>query len=80
MSQDLRQAYDGDANVLTSPIQSISATHVTFTNVPVGSGYTIKAWRCAASNPKSGTLTNQTVNAPTTNINLVFSTNTCPLP
>jgi prepilin-type N-terminal cleavage/methylation domain-containing protein len=29
MSQDLRQAYDGDANVLTSPIESMSATQVT---------------------------------------------------
>lgn len=30
VSQDLRQVYDGDDNVATSPIQSMSATQVTF--------------------------------------------------
>lgn len=29
-AQDLRQAYDGDANVATSPIESISPTQITF--------------------------------------------------
>lgn len=29
-AQDLRQAYDGDANLATSPIESISATQITF--------------------------------------------------
>jgi prepilin-type N-terminal cleavage/methylation domain-containing protein len=30
LTQDLRQAYDGDANITTSPIQSISSTQITF--------------------------------------------------
>jgi prepilin-type N-terminal cleavage/methylation domain-containing protein len=30
LTQDLRQVYDGDGNVATSPIESISATQVTF--------------------------------------------------
>jgi prepilin-type N-terminal cleavage/methylation domain-containing protein len=57
-----------------------SSGNATFSNVPVGTGYTIKAYNCSVSNPKSGTLTAQTVNSPTTTINLAFSTNTCPLP
>jgi type II secretory pathway pseudopilin PulG len=58
-----------------------SSGNVTFTNVPVGTGYTLKAWRCAAASPqRSRSVTGQTVNAPSTSINLVFSTNTCPLP
>jgi type II secretory pathway pseudopilin PulG len=57
-----------------------SSGNATFTNVPVGTGYTIKAYKCSVSNPKSGTLTNQTVNTTSTTINISFSTNTCPLP
>jgi hypothetical protein len=57
-----------------------SSGNATFSNVPVGTGYTIKAYNCSVSNPKSGTLTSQTVNSPSTTINLSFSTNTCPLP
>jgi hypothetical protein len=57
-----------------------SSGNVTFTNVPVGTGYTIQGWKCSVSNPKSGTLTNRTVNTGTNNFNIVFSTNTCPLP
>jgi prepilin-type N-terminal cleavage/methylation domain-containing protein len=30
VSQDLRQVYDGDANVLTSPVESIGPTQITF--------------------------------------------------
>lgn len=30
LSQDLRQAYDGDGDVLTSPIESIGPTQITF--------------------------------------------------
>ena len=56
-----------------------SSGNVTFTNVPVGANYTIKAYRCAASNPRSGTLASQTVNTAPTTINITFSTNTCPL-
>ena len=56
--------------------------NATFLNVPVGTGYTIKAWRCTAASPqRSRGVTNQTVNAAPTTINVVFdSTNTCPLP
>jgi prepilin-type N-terminal cleavage/methylation domain-containing protein len=54
----------------------------TFNNVPIGTGYTIKAWHitCLTGIPKSGTLTNQTVNSGTTTLTLNFSTSTCPLP
>lgn len=57
-----------------------SSGNATFSNVPVGGGYTVKAYKCSVSNPKSGTLTAQTVNSTPTTINLSFSTNTCPLP
>jgi prepilin-type N-terminal cleavage/methylation domain-containing protein len=30
LSQDLRQVYDGDGNVLTSPVESIGPTQITF--------------------------------------------------
>ncbi len=30
VSSDLRQAYDGDANLLTSPIETMTATQLTF--------------------------------------------------
>lgn len=56
-----------------------SSGNATFTNVPVGSGYTIQGWKCSVSNPKSGTLTGRTVNTGTNNFAIVFSTNTCPL-
>jgi Carboxypeptidase regulatory-like domain len=57
-----------------------SSGNATFNNIPVGTGYTIDAWKCSVSNPKSGTLTNRTVNTGTNNFNISFSTNTCPLP
>jgi len=57
-----------------------SSGNATFTNVPVGTGYTISAWKCSVSNPKSGQLTARTVNTGTTNFAITFSTNTCPLP
>ncbi len=55
--------------------------NVTFTNVPVGTGYTIKAYNtaCSVANPKSGQLTGQTVNTGTTNFNVTYSLTTCPL-
>ncbi len=33
ISQDLRQAYDGDGDVATSPIESVSSTQITFLSV-----------------------------------------------
>jgi prepilin-type N-terminal cleavage/methylation domain-containing protein len=57
-----------------------SSGNATFTNVPVGAGYTISAWKCSVSNPKSGQLTSRTVNTGTNNFAISFSTNTCPLP
>jgi type II secretory pathway pseudopilin PulG len=57
---------------------------VTFTNVPVGSGYTIKAWHCtisgSSSTNKSRTLTNQTVPSGGTTITAQFNSTTCPPP
>jgi Tfp pilus assembly protein PilV len=52
----------------------------TFNNVPVGSGYTVKTYRCAAvSNPKSGQGA-VTIVSGANPVTIVFSTNTCPLP
>jgi hypothetical protein len=51
---------------------------VTFTNVPVGSGYTIKAWRCAQSGSKSRTLTSQSVAAGGSSVTAQFNSSTCP--
>ncbi|MCC6223488.1 MAG: carboxypeptidase regulatory-like domain-containing protein [Thermoleophilia bacterium] len=53
---------------------------ITFTNVPVGTPYTVKAWKCSVSNPKSVTNSSVTVNAGSNSITVTFSTNTCPLP
>jgi prepilin-type N-terminal cleavage/methylation domain-containing protein len=69
----------GPMNINVSALTN-SSGNATFTNVPVGSGYKIDAWKCSVSNPKSGTLTNRTVNTGTNNFNISFSTNTCPLP
>jgi Tfp pilus assembly protein PilV len=54
--------------------------NVTFTNVPVGSAYVVKAWKCSVSNPKSGQNTSVTVPSGGANVNISFSLNTCPLP
>ena len=54
--------------------------NVTFTNVPVGSGYTVKAWKCSVSNPKSGQNTAVSVPSGGTTLNISFTLNTCPLP
>ena len=59
---------------------TVSGGNVTFVNIPVGTGYTIKAWKCSVSNPKSDTDINQSVTTGSQTKNLVFSTNTCPLP
>ncbi|MFN8188488.1 MAG: carboxypeptidase-like regulatory domain-containing protein [Gaiellales bacterium] len=52
---------------------------VTFNNVPVGSGYTVKAYKCSVSNPKSGQNTSVTVNTGANSLTINFSLNTCPL-
>ncbi len=51
---------------------------VVFTGVPVGSGYTIKAWNCGTSGSKSRTLTNQSVAAGGSTIIAQFNSATCP--
>jgi type II secretory pathway pseudopilin PulG len=51
-----------------------------FNNVPIGTGYTIKAYKCAGVDPESGQLTGQTVPAGTTTIIVSFTLGTCPLP
>lgn len=59
---------------------TVSGGLVTFTDVPVGSPYTVKAWKCSVSNPKSATNSAVTVNAGSNSLTITFSTNTCPLP
>jgi hypothetical protein len=56
--------------------------NATFTNVPIGTGYTIKAWKCTAAAPRrSGQLTPVTISTGTNNRNVTFdTTNICPLP
>jgi type II secretory pathway pseudopilin PulG len=52
---------------------------VVFTNVPAGSGYTIKAWHCSiSSTSKSRTLTSVTVAAGSNNVTAQFNSSTCP--
>jgi type II secretory pathway pseudopilin PulG len=69
----------GPAGVnITNPSVTNSGGNVSFSNVPVGSGYTVTAFRCASSSPDRGTATNVTVNAPSTQVNIAFSGgNTC---
>jgi hypothetical protein len=53
---------------------------VTFTNVPVGTGYTLQAWVTSCSGTtRSRQSTNQTVNTGTTNFTLQYNATTCPL-
>jgi type II secretory pathway pseudopilin PulG len=53
---------------------------VTFLNVPQGSGYTVKAWKCSVSSPKSVTSSSFTIAAGSNSLTVSFSTSTCPLP
>jgi Tfp pilus assembly protein PilV len=60
-----------------------SSGNATFSNVPVGAGYNVyaRANPCSSvSNPKSGQQLSVTISAPTTNVNIVYSLSTCPLP
>jgi Tfp pilus assembly protein PilV len=54
---------------------------VTFTNVPIGTGYTLQAWKtpCGSSGTRSRQLTSRTVNSGTNNFTLTWSSSTCPL-
>jgi hypothetical protein len=58
-----------------------STGRVTFTNVPVGTGYTLQAWRtgCGGFGSKSRQLTGRTVNTGTNNFTLQWNSSTCPL-
>jgi len=63
---------------VTGPTNSSGV--VTFTNVPVGTGYTLQAWRSdCTTTTKSRQNTNQTVNAPSTSFTLQYNATTCPL-
>jgi hypothetical protein len=57
-----------------------SSGNVTFSNVPVGVAYVVKAWKCSVSNPKSGQNTSVTLPSGGTTVNISFTLNTCPLP
>ncbi len=71
-------------NVLSAPPGggTNGSGNVTFTNVPVGTGYTIQAWKCSAFAPRrSGSLTPVAIFAGTNNRNVTFDiSNVCPLP
>ena len=58
-----------------------STGRVTFNNVPVGTGYTLQAWRtgCGGLGSKSRQFTSQTVNTGTNNFTLQWNSATCPL-
>ena len=70
----------GPMNINVSFGPPNSSGQVTFTNVPVGTGYTLQAWRtdCSGTN-RSRQLTGQTVNSGTNNFTLQYNTTTCPL-
>jgi hypothetical protein len=71
----------GPMAISAGPGTTNSSGLVTFVNVPVGSGYTIKAWHCGISSTnKSRTLTNQTVPSGGTTITAQFNSSTCPPP
>lgn len=54
----------------------------TFLNVPIGTGYTIDAWKCTAGAPgRSGSRTPVTISTGTNNKTITFdTTDICPLP
>ena len=70
----------GPMNVYVTLGPPNSSGQVTFTNVPVGTGYTFQAWRtdCSGTN-RSREFTGQTVNSGTNNFTLQYNTTTCPL-
>lgn len=70
----------GPNNVSLTGTPTNSFGRWTFNNVPIGTGYTIKAYHCGIANPKSGQLTGQTVPSGTTTITVSLTGSTCPLP
>jgi type II secretory pathway pseudopilin PulG len=59
-----------------------SSGNVTFTNVPVGTGYTIQAYATSCgsvSSPRAREVTGQTISGPSTNFALVYNISSCPL-
>lgn len=72
----------GGPNSVSLTTTTNSSGNATFSNVPVGSGYTAKAWLCSAAAPRrSGQVTSITTTTGTTNVPLTFdTTSTCPLP
>jgi type II secretory pathway pseudopilin PulG len=65
---------------LTTP--SSGTSNVTFTNLPIGAGYTVQSYKCSlSSNPKTGQQTGQSVASGGTTMTLNYSgTASCPLP
>jgi hypothetical protein len=55
-----------------------SSGNVSFT-LPVGSSYTLKAYRCSGGSPFSVTVTSVTINTGSNSQNVSFSSSTCPL-
>jgi type II secretory pathway pseudopilin PulG len=73
----------GPMTVNLSPGTYIGSGNYRFTNVPVGSGYTVKAWASSCgsvSSPKSGLITSVTLPSGGTTVNISYSLSTCPLP
>jgi hypothetical protein len=62
---------------ITRTATTNSSGNASFTNVPVGSGYTVKAYNCAVSSPRAVGIINETVAASTT-INVSYNTGICP--
>jgi type II secretory pathway pseudopilin PulG len=71
----------GPMNISVNATTNASG-QATFTNVPVGSGYTIKAFKtaCTGSPLRSVTVTNQTKTAVNQTISVSFNVDTCPVP
>ncbi len=59
-----------------------SGGNYTISNLPIGTGYTYKAYAnpCGSTNPKSITSTGQSVVTGQPTVNLVYNVNTCPAP
>jgi hypothetical protein len=70
----------GPMNINVGPATTNSSGVVTFTNVPVGTGYTFQAWVTSCSGTtRSRQNTGQTVNGGTNNVTLQYNASTCPL-
>ena len=59
LSQDLRQMYDGDDNLLTTPLESISSTQITFVSPDRAQPFHLRriSYRLLAGNLERATLT-----------------------